>query len=46
LKQALSENLETAVQQMNTEMEALIRSCPTQFLWGYGRYKEPRKEAS
>jgi Kdo2-lipid IVA lauroyltransferase/acyltransferase len=45
LKQALSENLETAVQQMNTEMEALIRSCPTQFLWGYGRYKEPRKEA-
>jgi KDO2-lipid IV(A) lauroyltransferase len=26
-------------------MEALIRTCPTQFLWGYGRYKEPRKEA-
>jgi KDO2-lipid IV(A) lauroyltransferase len=46
LKQALSENLETAVQQMNAEMEALIRSCPTQFLWGYGRYKEPRKEAA
>ena len=43
--QALSENLEAAVQQMNKEMEALIRSCPTQFLWGYGRYKEPRKEA-
>ena len=46
LKQALSENLETAVQQMNAEMEALIRTCPTQFLWGYGRYKEPRKEAA
>jgi Kdo2-lipid IVA lauroyltransferase/acyltransferase len=46
LKQALSENLETAVQQMNAEMEALIRSCPTQFLWGYGRYKEPRKEVA
>ena len=46
LKQALSENLETAVQQMNVEMEALIRTCPTQFLWGYGRYKEPRKEAA
>ena len=48
LKQAnqqLSDNLETAVQQMNAEMEALIRTCPTQFLWGYGRYKEPRKEA-
>jgi Kdo2-lipid IVA lauroyltransferase/acyltransferase len=42
--QPLSDNLETAVQQMNAEMEALIRSCPTQFLWGYGRYKEPRKE--
>ena len=46
LKQQLSDNLEAAVLQMNGEMEALIRSCPTQFLWGYGRYKQPRKEAS
>ena len=46
LRQALSENLEVAVAQMNTEMEALIRRCPTQFLWGYGRYKVPRKEAA
>jgi KDO2-lipid IV(A) lauroyltransferase len=45
VNQQLSENLKTAVQQMNAEMEALIRTCPTQFLWGYGRYKEPRKEA-
>ena len=45
LKQALSEDLNLAVAQMNLEMEALIRTCPTQFLWGYGRYKEPRKEA-
>jgi Kdo2-lipid IVA lauroyltransferase/acyltransferase len=45
LKQALSDNLEQAVAQMNTEMEALIRSCPTQYLWGYGRYKQPRLEA-
>ncbi|MEY4425896.1 MAG: hypothetical protein RL535_194 [Pseudomonadota bacterium] len=45
LKQALSEDLDTAVLQMNVEMEALIRRCPTQFLWGYGRYKQPRKEA-
>jgi KDO2-lipid IV(A) lauroyltransferase len=44
VNQPLSENLETAVLQMNIEMEALIRSCPTQFLWGYGRYKEPRKD--
>jgi Kdo2-lipid IVA lauroyltransferase/acyltransferase len=42
--QSLSDHLETAVLQMNAEMEALIRSCPTQFLWGYGRYKQPRKE--
>jgi Kdo2-lipid IVA lauroyltransferase/acyltransferase len=42
--QPLSDNLETAVQQMNAEMEALIRSCPSQFLWGYGRYKQPRTE--
>ena len=44
LKQALSDDLNVAVAQMNAEMEALIRTCPTQFLWGYGRYKEPRKE--
>ena len=43
--QPLGDNLEIAVQQMNLEMEALIRTGPTQFLWGYGRYKEPRKEA-
>ncbi|HMS25856.1 MAG TPA: lysophospholipid acyltransferase family protein [Burkholderiaceae bacterium] len=39
-----SDDINTAVKQMNTEMENLIRSCPTQFLWGYGRYKTPRKE--
>jgi KDO2-lipid IV(A) lauroyltransferase len=42
--QALSDDLDMAVKQMNAEMEALIRRCPTQFLWGYGRYKQPRKE--
>ena len=45
LHQILSEDLTTAVAQMNGEMETLIRRCPTQFLWGYGRYKEPRKAA-
>ena len=44
LTAAWSDDLETAVGQMNIEMEALIRSCPTQYLWGYGRYKTPRKE--
>ena len=44
LTAAWSDDLETAVGQMNIEMEALIRSCPTQYLWGYGRYKTPRQE--
>lgn len=29
-------------QQINGEIEALIRQCPTQYLWGYNRYKQPR----
>jgi KDO2-lipid IV(A) lauroyltransferase len=28
-------------QQINSEIEALIRQCPTQYLWGYNRYKRP-----
>lgn len=28
-------------QQINGEVEALIRSCPAQYLWGYNRYKRP-----
>lgn len=26
-------------QQINHEIEALVRQCPTQYLWGYNRYK-------
>jgi Kdo2-lipid IVA lauroyltransferase/acyltransferase len=29
-------------QQINSEIEALIRQCPSQYLWGYHRYKRPR----
>jgi Kdo2-lipid IVA lauroyltransferase/acyltransferase len=29
-------------QQINGEIEALIRECPSQYLWGYNRYKKPR----
>lgn len=29
---------------INREMEALIRSAPQQYLWGYARYKQPRQE--
>lgn len=28
--------------QVNAHMEALIRECPQQYLWGYARYKTPR----
>ena len=27
--------------QINSEIEALIRECPSQYLWGYNRYKHP-----
>jgi KDO2-lipid IV(A) lauroyltransferase len=42
LRAPLSPVLETAVVQINQEMEQLIRECPQQYLWGYGRYKQPR----
>jgi KDO2-lipid IV(A) lauroyltransferase len=29
---------------INRAMEALIRRCPQQYLWGYARYKKPRKD--
>lgn len=41
----LSANLQTAVDQINRAMEGLIRQCPEQYLWGYGRYKTPREDA-
>ena len=36
--------LEAMVQQINVAMENTIRQCPQQYLWGYGRYKQPREE--
>lgn len=44
LSAPLSDQLEPAVAQINQEMERLIRECPQQYLWGYGRYKQPRQE--
>jgi KDO2-lipid IV(A) lauroyltransferase len=40
----LPADLPQAVAQINREMERLIRECPQQYLWGYGRYKTPRGE--
>ena len=42
----LDERLDAAVLQINQAMEHLIRQCPEQYLWGYGRYKQPRGEAA
>jgi KDO2-lipid IV(A) lauroyltransferase len=33
------------VVQINQAMESLVRACPQQYLWGYARYKAPRKDA-
>ena len=44
MQEPLAADTATAVAQINAEMERLIRACPTQYLWGYGRYKQPRRE--
>ena len=35
-----------AVTRINQAIEAIVRSQPGQYLWGYARYKTPRKETS
>jgi len=40
--QPLAGNTIERAQQINHEIEVLIRQCPTQYLWGYNRYKQPR----
>lgn len=35
-----------AATQINAEMERMVRAGPTQYLWGYARYKQPREEAT
>lgn len=32
-----------AAEAVNRAMETLVRECPRQYLWGYNRYKAPRK---
>ena len=29
------------LEELNRELETLIRQCPGQYLWGYNRYKVP-----
>ena len=45
LQNSLNADIDAAVLQINQEMERLIRECPAQYLWGYARYKQPRREA-
>ncbi len=33
---------ESGARRMNRALEALIRECPEQYLWGYNRYKHPK----
>jgi KDO2-lipid IV(A) lauroyltransferase len=42
----LSDHLELACTQINQAMERVILQQPTQYLWGYGRYKQPRVETA
>ncbi|MBS1209889.1 MAG: lipid biosynthesis acyltransferase, partial [Proteobacteria bacterium] len=37
----LEGSLEERAHAINREVENLIRKCPTQYLWGYNRYKVP-----
>ncbi|NBX56252.1 MAG: lysophospholipid acyltransferase family protein, partial [Betaproteobacteria bacterium] len=39
----LDPDLGQAVLQLNQAMERLIRQRPEQYLWGYGRFKQPRQ---
>jgi KDO2-lipid IV(A) lauroyltransferase len=34
-------DLQRDTQRLNDALEALIRQCPAQYLWGYNRYKAP-----
>ncbi len=38
----LEGDLEARAVTINHEVEALIRACPGQYLWGYNRYKRPK----
>ena len=46
MNEPLPENPEAAAAQMTGALEAMIRKMPTQYLWGYNRYKQPRPQRS
>jgi KDO2-lipid IV(A) lauroyltransferase len=38
----LARDAREAAAQINAEMERMVRAGPSQYLWGYARYKQPR----
>lgn len=44
--QPIRGSIEERAQQINHEIEHLIRQCPGQYLWGYNRYKGRRNSES
>jgi Kdo2-lipid IVA lauroyltransferase/acyltransferase len=42
---AIPQNVGAATQTVNHALEALVLTCPRQYLWGYARYKPPRQDA-
>jgi Kdo2-lipid IVA lauroyltransferase/acyltransferase len=41
LREPLPEDRAAAARAVNARIEALVRQCPAQYLWGYNRYKRP-----
>jgi KDO2-lipid IV(A) lauroyltransferase len=42
LPEPLTGDLTDKAAQVNRALEGLILKCPSQYLWGYNRYKRPR----
>ena len=41
LAEPLPADRQQAARRVNAAVEKMIRACPTQYLWGYNRYKRP-----
>jgi Kdo2-lipid IVA lauroyltransferase/acyltransferase len=41
LEGALAADRRESARQVNEVVEKMVRECPTQYLWGYNRYKRP-----
>lgn len=41
LKSLRFDHEQNVARQMNAALEEVVRACPTQYLWGYNRYKTP-----